>query len=62
MSAQPTTYQPKGGMCMTCQHNDRDCSALPFHSMPVVDRYYLESEAYPVARVRCTEHVKAVQS
>ena len=56
MSAQPTTYQPKGGMCMTCQHKDRDCSALPFHNMPMI-----RLDVF-VCIVRCTEHVKVVKS
>ncbi len=43
-------YQPKGGMCMTCQHAKRDCSALPFASMPVI------SKRADVAIVKCTEH------
>jgi hypothetical protein len=55
MSTNAMIFQPKGGMCMTCRHAKRDCSDLPFHDMPVVERYYL------VARVRCTEHVKVAQ-
>lgn len=30
-----TTYYPKGGRCSACRHRERDCSALPFHTMPV---------------------------
>ena len=31
-------YQPKGSMCAACQHALRDCSGLPFRSMPVAKR------------------------
>lgn len=52
MTAVPIIYQPKGGMCMTCQHSARDCSPLVFHAMPRI-------AAYPGAViVRCTEHVR----
>ena len=30
-----TTYYPKGGRCSACAKRDDDCSALPFHTMPV---------------------------
>lgn len=33
------TYQPKGGMCATCRNIKRDCSGLPFASMPVIKVY-----------------------
>jgi hypothetical protein len=49
----PTSYTPKGSMCMSCQHAQRDCSALPFAFMPVITRHG------DVAVVRCTEHAKA---
>ena len=43
-------HQPKGGMCRTCQHAQRNCSALPFDQMPAIERT-------PTAViVRCTEH------
>jgi len=32
------THQPKGGMCAACRHALRDCSSLPFSSMPVLQR------------------------
>lgn len=28
-------YYPKGGRCAHCQHAHRDCSSLPFDTMPV---------------------------
>lgn len=31
-------HQPKGGMCCTCQHAQRNCSTLPFDQMPVIER------------------------
>ncbi|TKD40309.1 hypothetical protein [Azotobacter chroococcum] len=34
----PVTHQPKGGMCAACRHALRDCSSLPFSSMPVLAR------------------------
>lgn len=30
-----TTYYPKGGRCSACAKRYDDCSALPFHTMPV---------------------------
>jgi hypothetical protein len=30
-----TNYYPKGGQCSACAKRDDDCSALPFHTMPV---------------------------
>lgn len=33
------THHPKGSMCMACAHARRDCSALEFRSMPVLERY-----------------------
>lgn len=33
------SYQPKGSMCAACQHAARDCSALTFGQMQVVQRY-----------------------
>ena len=32
------THHPKGGMCCACQHARRDCSGLPFKSMPPIQR------------------------
>lgn len=44
------THQPKGGMCRTCVHLLRNCSALPFDKMPVIERT-------PAAIiVRCAQH------
>lgn len=48
----PNNYQPKGGMCMSCQHKARDCASLPFASMPVIDKYG------STAIVRCIQHLK----
>jgi len=48
-----TTYQPKGGMCTTCVHKLRDCSALPFEDMQVVKVY-----SDGVKAVRCTDHIR----
>lgn len=42
-------HQPKGGMCCACVHALRDCSHLPFCTMPA-----LASDARTVI-VRCTE-------
>ncbi|MCY1358646.1 hypothetical protein D9M69_451880 [compost metagenome] len=33
-----TNYYPKGGRCSACQKAHDDCSALPFHTMPVHQR------------------------
>lgn len=30
-----TNYYPKGGRCAACARQHDDCSALPFHTMPV---------------------------
>lgn len=30
-----TNYYPKGRRCSACAKRDDDCSALPFHTMPV---------------------------
>ncbi|SEI97969.1 hypothetical protein SAMN04244579_02668 [Azotobacter beijerinckii] len=43
------TFQPKGGMCATCCHALRNCSSLPFASMPVLER------AGQAIIVRCTQ-------
>ena len=32
------THQPKGGMCAVCVHVHRNCSQLPFSSMPALAR------------------------
>jgi hypothetical protein len=42
-------HQPKGGMCGTCVHALRNCSHLPFNTMPPLTR-----DAQTVI-VRCTE-------
>jgi hypothetical protein len=44
-------YQPKGGMCQSCAHARRDCSSLPFSTMPVIGKW----NGF-VLIVRCTEH------
>lgn len=44
------TYQPKGGMCGSCKHVKRNCSALPFDQMPVIER------TPSAAIVKCTQH------
>ena len=43
------THQHKGGMCTTCVHAHRDCSYLPFSTMPALAR-----DAQTVI-VRCTD-------
>ncbi|MDX9667947.1 hypothetical protein QMK50_23625 [Pseudomonas sp. P5_152] len=43
------TYQPKGGMCRTCTHAHRNCSHLPFSTMPVLAR------DTQIVIVRCTD-------
>ena len=43
------THQPKGGMCRTCVHAHRNCSHLPFSTMPALAR-----DAQTVI-VRCTD-------
>jgi hypothetical protein len=37
---------------MTCKHNERDCSALRFQGMPIIE------QLAGVNIVRCTERVK----
>lgn len=32
------THQPKGGTCAACRHALRDCSSLPFSSIPILAR------------------------
>lgn len=51
------TYQPKGGMCFTCLHKDRDCSNLKFDEMRVFHTELLDG-AIKSHIVICTEHVK----
>ena len=34
----PMTHQPKGGMCVACVHAKRNCSNLPFETMPPIQR------------------------
>ncbi|OHC12499.1 MAG: hypothetical protein A2002_04470 [Pseudomonadales bacterium GWC1_66_9] len=45
----PVTHQPKGGMCAACRHALSNCSALPFASMPGLDR------VGQTVIVRCTQ-------
>lgn len=42
-------HQPKGGMCSACRHAQRNCSALPFASMPILAR-----DGHTIV-VRCTQ-------
>ena len=44
-----TRHQPKGGMCAGCNKQNQDCSSLPFHAMPVIDK------DGDTKIVRCTE-------
>lgn len=44
-------YQPKGSMCVTCRHALRDCSALPFNTMPAAKRF-----SDVATSVICTEY------
>ena len=43
-----THHQPKGGMCMSCQHVNRDCSWMDFESMPKM------KQAEELVIVKCT--------
>ena len=47
---QPTKmkYIPKGGMCMSCQHVNRDCSWMDFESMSKM------KQAEELVIVKCT--------
>lgn len=53
-------YHPKGSMCAACVHAQRDCSHLPFDTMPVIERYMLTGYKHgiPGVVVRCTEFVR----
>ena len=42
-------YQPKGSMCMSCIHTERDCSFLDFSKMPIL------VSMKDIAIVKCTE-------
>lgn len=44
------TRFPKGGMCASCVHSKRNCSALPFDRYPVIKRYPDGTQA-----VKCAE-------
>ena len=47
------TYQPKGGMCMTCLRGlTRNCANLPFDTMPVIE----VDKATGAKIVRCLDH------
>lgn len=47
------THQPKGGMCRTCLMGmTRNCSNLPFESMPVIE----VDKSTGVKIVKCTDH------
>lgn len=43
--------QPKGSMCASCKHADRNCSHLAFNSMRPTKKYSDGTVA-----VICTEH------
>lgn len=43
------THYPKGSMCMACRHAIKDCSHLPFPTMPAL------SKCKHKVIVRCTE-------
>ena len=52
-------YHPKGSMCATCAHKDRDCSNLKFHSMHVLSQYFpCKGEPLVFKVVLCQEFVK----
>lgn len=56
---EPPRHQPKGGMCMTCVHGlSRNCSNLPFSTMPVIGSDPMPRDASTVLIVRCTEFVR----
>jgi len=46
------THHPKGSMCMACAHARRDCSALEFSAMPVIERHA------GMVVVKCREFVR----
>ena len=43
-------YIPKGGMCATCIHTDRNCMGLSFSKMPIISR------TEDLIIVKCTEY------
>lgn len=45
-------HQPKGSMCLACQHSQRDCKGLPFSAMPVI------ATTPDAFIVKCAEFVK----
>lgn len=47
-------YQPKGRLCATCKHAQRDCSELEFDLMPVLSKQTIDGK--PVNIVKCLEH------
>lgn len=53
MNTETPRAQPKGGMCMACEKRERDCSALPFAGMHVIER------GPGGLIVRCTEFLRA---
>lgn len=46
------THIPKGGMCVGCANIKKDCSNLPFNTMPVISSYK------NIVTVKCTEYTK----
>ena len=45
------THQPKGGMCSTCKHCNRDCSHLDFDKMSVISK----PDIFGAVIVKCTD-------
>lgn len=48
----PPNHIPKGSMCMSCRHAERNCGHLDFSRMPVM------SQGSGWVVVRCTEFKK----
>lgn len=49
MHPSPMIYHPKGGMCCVCRDLKKDCSALPFETMPVISH----GDTFKI--VKCTQ-------
>jgi len=54
------THHPKASMCKSCKHKDRDCSVLPFNTMPVMDKYKQDGALIYV--VRCVEFDRLIET
>tara|TARA_Y100001937_G_scaffold111527_1_gene158222 strand:- start:78 stop:293 length:216 start_codon:yes stop_codon:yes gene_type:complete len=50
------SYYPKSGRCRACVKLHDDCSALPFHTMPI------HSQDGTDAVVICSEYVKSANA